>query len=113
MSLMTDMIVFAAIGDDDAIERLNAWCATNDGRGQQFRPLDTDAAGGAKVFCNLVWAMCGNYFPVEKLVEAFPSFGWRLPDYAVLIIDHEGDGQTRTVRAVEEKPQPVGWERAA
>lgn len=111
MSLMTDMVVFAAVGDGEAIARLNAWCTARDAGAQQFKPLDTAAAGGNKVFCSNVWAMCGNYFPVQQFVEAFPTFGWQYPEDAVLLIDHEHDDQVRVIRAVEVGPPLVGWER--
>lgn len=92
MSLITDMLIFTSFDEDAAMKRLNAWCVEHDPeRTQRFERLDTDAAGGTKWFTGNVWAMAGNYFRHELLVEAFPSFGWRDPECVVLIVDHEGD----------------------
>lgn len=99
MSLITDMVIYAR-REDEAMARLNAWCVENDPhRQQRFEQLDTDAAGGCKFFTDQVWAMSGNYFPHEKLAEAFPTFGWRYPDGAVLIVNDEHDDATRVFRA--------------
>lgn len=98
MSVITDMVIFST-HDDDAMERVNAWCAEHDHRQQQFVRLDTDAAGGYKVFTDDVWAMSGNYFPHEDLVDALPSFGWRYPENVVLIVDYEHDDAVRVYRA--------------
>ena len=71
MSVITDMVIYSSLGNDEAMARVNAWCAERDTRRQQqFAPLDVDAAGGNKVFTGQVWSMSGNY----------PSFGWHHPD---------------------------------
>lgn len=94
MSHITNMVICTGgLGDREAMERLNAWCAEHDHRQQQFGELDIDAAGGWKVFNGAVWAMAGNYFPARELADEFPKFGWRYPDDAVLIVyEPDGDG---------------------
>lgn len=100
MSHLTDMVIIASPIDDEAMARLNAWCATEDPRGQQFERLNTDAAGGTKIFTGTVWAMCGNHFPFQRLAEALPTFGWNIPGGVVLVVDVEGYGDALVVRAV-------------
>lgn len=125
MSLITDMVVMCAIAEGDAMLRVNRWCAENDRRyddGQQFagliRPaftaVDTENAGGAKVFCSQVWAMAGNYFPVGELVKAWPRFGWRCPAGVVLMVSSELDDEVvvRVYRADGkhlDSVAPAGW----
>ncbi|WP_213002666.1 hypothetical protein [Winogradskya consettensis] len=93
MSRITDMVLYVGSDlEDEAIGRLNAWCAKNDqSRRQQFVELDTDLAGGTKFSARQVWAMTGNFFPYEDLVEALPSFGWRHPEDVVLVVDDDED----------------------
>ena len=91
MSLITDMVL-TTWHDDEAVARLNAWCAEHDTqRQQQFAKLNTDAAGGLKVFTGDIWAMAGNYFPWWELTQVFGSFGWYNPEKAVLIVEPEGE----------------------
>lgn len=87
MGLRTDMLLFASDAEDAAIGRLNAWCAAHDDRypddPQQFRPLATDVAGGAKVFTCDVWARSGRpALPMRRRPIWRPpggrSTGWRL-----------------------------------
>jgi len=98
MSLVTDMVLYTAGNEPDAMRRLNEWCTEADDRHQQFAQLDEEAAGGDKVFTGEVWAMAGNYFPHADLADALPGFGWRYPRRVVLIIDPE-DGDIHVVRA--------------
>lgn len=100
MSSITRMVIYTAY-DDEAMGRLNAWCAERDERRQQFEPLNMDAAGGFKVFTSQVWAMAGNYFPHEDLIDAFPSFDWRYPQAAVLIVDDSHTDTCQIIRARE------------
>lgn len=102
MSSRTDMVVITGGYEDEAIAKLNAWCAANDHREQQFEQLNTDAAGGSKVFTKQVWAMAGNYFPYEKLGAAFPGFGWRYPDDAIMIVNDEHGDRSEIYRAIEQ-----------
>jgi hypothetical protein len=90
MSRITDMVIFTSLDESEAMARLNAWCA-QDGRPgvQQFERLNTEAAGGRKVFSSDVWAMAGNYFVWERLAEALPTFDWAWPDEVVLIVNSE------------------------
>lgn len=100
LSLITDMVIVADLNEDEAMARLNAWCAENDEHRQQwFEQLDVDAAGGVKFYTGQVWAMSGNYFPHEKLAEAFPTFGWRYPDSVILIVNDEHFDASRVYRA--------------
>jgi hypothetical protein len=101
MSLISDMVIVTSTHEDEAMARLNAWCAANETRydddPQQFQrltmpaflKLDTDDAGGAKVFSGQVWAMSGNYVHWQRLAVALPTLGWRLPQSVVLIVDAE------------------------
>ncbi len=100
MSSITKMVIYIGFRDEAAMARLNAWCAEHDtDREQQFEKLNMDAAGGMKVFTGQVWAMAGNYFPAEDLVEAFGSFGWLCPDDAILIVDDANRDDVEVHRA--------------
>jgi hypothetical protein len=91
-------VLIADEADGDAIDRLNAWCLVADaGREQRFGSLDTEAAGGTKVFTPKVLAMAGNYFRWRELAESLPSFGWRFPSAVALCVDAEDvDGYDHT-----------------
>jgi hypothetical protein len=43
------------------------------------------------VWCAVVLACCGNYFPVRAFIKAFPTFGWPsyTADTTVLIVRDE------------------------
>lgn len=103
MSVISDMVLFTEMHEDEAITRLNAWCAENDSRSQQFTQLDTDEAGGWKVMTSQVWAMSGNHFRHEVLAEVLPTFGWRYPHHVVLIVNYEYDECSRVYRAAPER----------
>ena len=78
MSLTCDMLLvtFEYSGlTSPALEKFHAWCREHAPR-QGFLPLDTETAGGPKVFTETVLACAGNYFPWRELLEAMPSFGW-------------------------------------
>ncbi len=109
MSTITDMVLFTEGYDDEAVARLNAWCADDDTeRQQQFQRLDTDAAGGSKVFTSQVWAMAGNYVRYEVLGELLPTFGWKYPHHTVLVVNYQHDECARVYRAAPE-PEPSMW----
>lgn len=91
VSHIVKMVICTYFEEDRAMAQLNQWCRENDGRGQQFEQLGTETAGGTKVYTGQVWAMAGNYFPHEKLAEAFPTFDWLFPVVLVAYSpDHEG-----------------------
>lgn len=102
MSVVTDIILFTEMHDDEAVERLNQWCEANDPRGQRFERLDTDPAGGYKAFTSVVWAMSANHFRHEELAAVLPSFGWRYPHHVVLVVNDEHDECARVYRAAPE-----------
>lgn len=108
MSVITDMVLFTESHEDEAVARLNAWCSENDYSNQEFSRLDTDAAGGRKVFTSQVWAMAGNHFRHEQLIEVLPSFGWRYPHHVVLIVNYEHEDCARVHRVAPER-DPSMW----
>lgn len=93
MSVISHVLITHCEGSTSpAIANLSAWCVENDPERQQVpTEIDMDYAGGRKFFVNHVLAMAANYFPAEKLAEAFPTFGWHLPLEAVLIVETEGE----------------------
>ncbi len=89
MSVITDLLLVTGFDESDAIARVNAWCAANDERKQEFARIDMEVAGGYKVFTSRVWAMSANHFEWWELVEALPSFGWRWPTGVMLLVHYE------------------------
>ena len=78
MSYITEVVVLGAY--PRTIERLNNWLKHHDGRQQQLRKIDMDAAGGTKFFVGSVWAAAFNYVPHEfveylKTPEAWQQYG--------------------------------------
>lgn len=82
-----------------SIERMNAWCQRN-AEGQMLLPVyspDDETArnkpGGHKVFCSYVYMCCANYFPDDRFIAAFPTFGWHeyLKETTVCILRREHD----------------------
>jgi hypothetical protein len=108
MSVITRMVIYTGMNEDDAMARLNKWCEENDHSSQQFQRLDTDAAGGRKWFSDEIWAMAGNYFRHEDLIPLLPTFGWRGPANVVLIVNYEHDECSRVYRAAPER-EPSMW----
>lgn len=102
MSIITEMIIYTPQSEHEAMDRLNEWSEKADTeRGQRFEQLDVSGAGGTKFFTGDIWAMAGNHYPYEKLLEKMPSFGWTYPEDVVLIFNHENE-ETYTYRIVEE-----------
>ncbi len=89
MSVITDLLLVTGFDESDAIAKVNEWCVPNDERKQEFTRIDREAAGGYKVFTSRVWAMSANHFDWQGLAEALPSFGWRWPTGALLVVHHE------------------------
>jgi hypothetical protein len=79
MSHITDMLVLTGEEPDSKpIKALNAWCEEH-ANGQVFNLISEkqiEKAGGCKVFTTELYACAGNYFPWEKLIEVFHTFGW-------------------------------------
>lgn len=100
MSSITEMVIVTAFGEEEAMARLNAWCVEHDTeRHQTFERLNTEAAGGFKVFTSNVWAMAGNYFPWFDLAKALPDFAWLSPEDVVLVVRYHGGDETSVIRA--------------
>ena len=66
--------------------------------------------GGAKDFGKDVWACGGNYFPWADLLEALPSFGWKLPRMTVLLAKPESADHWVGILA-DGSEIPMGGER--
>jgi hypothetical protein len=101
---------------------LRQWCLEKADR-QTFEPIFrphnvafSHHPGGAKVFCDSVYAVCGNYFPHEELIKAFPTFGWgkdRLAEATVLILRYEGSDNWHGVDGEGQPVRVSGWGPAA
>lgn len=92
MSVIVDFLIVANIMETgEPIGAVNrALLAVDTEREQQFRQLDTDQAGGAKVFTNYVWAGAFNHLLPSEVRGAICSAPWRWPD-EVLVVEESGD----------------------
>lgn len=100
MSVLTHMVLTTMHRPTStSVQALNDWCKKH-ADGQTFKTVydpdnsvDRQRTGGTKVFCDYVYALCGNYFPYRELMNAFRTFGWHeyLKETTVLIIRHESD----------------------
>lgn len=70
-----------------------------DTRGQalaSLQPLNTDLAGGSKVYCEDVLAACFNYVLPLEVIEWFVGLPWSTADDATLVVSGE-DSAVRVV----------------
>ena len=75
MSLVMEVVIIGASPKD--VTLLNAWMAENDTqRQQQFMRLDTERAGGTKLFCDGIWAASLNYPPDGMLEKLRDPITW-------------------------------------
>lgn len=96
MSVLTHVTLHANILDRRAFDAA-ATREVDEWRGQALRSLDTEQAGGHKVFCDAIYAACFNHvdpYEVEEFLRNLPwGYGW-----GVAVVDHEHDDRPRVIR---------------
>jgi hypothetical protein len=93
MSLITEMVIYLPNSEDLAMSQLNRFSQEIDSvRHQVFELIPTGNAGGSKLFTGDIWAMAGNYYPVEDLINKIPSFSWTYPEnFSLAYLTPEGE----------------------
>ena len=92
MSVITDCLVYGHLEITGEMEQVNERLAVIDEvRGQQFREVSFEHAGGVKFFCGEVWAGAFNHLPPSSIVEAIVATpttrSYRDWDDAIVIMD--------------------------
>jgi hypothetical protein len=112
MSLISDVVLFVNYAEPGLIAALNGPIP---GRSDHLAQMDTDFAGGNKVFTAEVWMGSFNYLDLDVFVSWVESAPWG-DGYVegVLIVDHQ-DGSEVIVRRFGEsddipRPQTVDGE---
>jgi hypothetical protein len=96
MSVIIDFLVIAHLPSPHVLEEINSKLyELDEERHQQFRPLDTDQAGGTKAVGTEVWAGAFNHLLPEEVREAILSADWSgffgPEELDALIIESSGD----------------------
>lgn len=82
MSVICDCLIYTGLGDSEhAIRAVNA---DERLRGFGFRKLDTETAGGGKVFCGEVWAGAFNHTMPRDLLDAIAKAPWTYPEETIV-----------------------------
>jgi hypothetical protein len=103
VSVLTEVIViYPTIPDRSLVERVEA---LDFGEDQHLRLLDTDAAGGHKVFCDGVFAACFNYVGPEVVKDRLAEIDWGYY-WPVVFIDYEHDDRPEVWRPDESPRVP-------
>jgi len=89
VSSLTHVVVYAAIGEGEAVAHLLA-----DGRLRGLVALDTRDAG-PKAFCGDVLAACLNHVAADEVEGLLRAAPWRHSEAAVAVVDDEVDSQVR------------------
>lgn len=85
MSVICDCLIYTGLGDSEhAIRAVNA---DERLRGFGFRKLDTETAGGGKVFCGEVWAGAFNHTMPRDLLDAIAKAPWTYPEETIVVVD--------------------------
>lgn len=99
MSVIIDVAIHCE-WEDAAMREVNKRLSEDDERQQQFRRLDSDQAGGTKVFCDEIWAGAFNHLLPETIRNAICEAQWRVPEHIIVVEssgDYEIDLRARTV----------------
>lgn len=95
MSSLTEVVlIYPTVPDLELIEEIEA---LDFGVGQGLRALDTDAAGGHKVFCDGIFAACFNYVSPDVVKELLSTIKWG-HNRPHVFIDHEHDDEPEVWR---------------
>jgi hypothetical protein len=89
MSVITDVVIIASDGEDEALAYLNEWLAENDSRKQQLREISLGEGGGSKATSATTYAACFNHLDLGGLEEAITRAPWKLPGSVVAYFDYE------------------------
>ncbi len=92
MSYLTEVVLHVDY-DYDAVVRLHLSQVPVDGRFQHFAMLETEHAGGSKVYTGDVYAACFNYVSSETVVQYLSAISWPCVAAAAII---EEDGRVTT-----------------
>lgn len=121
--MITDVVLLASCADDDTVARIAEVISRTEieGRVNTLRPIDTDTAGGGKVFTEVVYGAAVNWGDgwVEHLKALIAAAEWGYPEDVVLNVRHEQrpsqlwvfyrDGKLVQVWPIE--PGSPGWPR--
>lgn len=91
VSQITEVVLFVDVSGDQALE---SYFMTNsldpEGRRQHLLKLDTESAGGTKVFCSMVYAAAFNYVHPSDVKTYLDKVPWNY-HAARAIISWDGD----------------------
>ena len=90
MSYITEAVIWLDSAGKDVRAAVSLPLPFDEVRHQQFRLLDTEPAGGSKVFCSDVYAGAFNYVSGDDLEEWFKALPWGRYDRATLMWEAEG-----------------------
>jgi hypothetical protein len=88
MSVTFDAMLIPQLPEREAIEAVNkALYFTDTERHQQFRQINTDAAGGSKAFCTDVYAAAFNHLIPDVVEECICVAPWKAPAWVLYVRD--------------------------
>lgn len=92
MSYITDAVILVAFArEEEHLHERIVMPLPFDRRGQSFRKIDMDGAGGCKFFSSDVYAAAFNVVDGEELEAWFKSLPWGDYDSAFLVWETEGE----------------------
>jgi hypothetical protein len=83
VSVITDVVIVAGIGERESLGYLNRWLAQNDPRGQQLKQVSLSEGGGNKATSVTTYAACFNFLDTGGFTGAIRSAPWHLPAVVV------------------------------
>jgi hypothetical protein len=88
MSVTFEAMLIVVLHEDETMRELNRLLHIKDEqRHQQFNKLDTDHAGGSKVFGLDVWAACFNHLIPDDVEDCIAAAPWRDPQWVMYVRD--------------------------
>ena len=91
MSWITDVMLWVEHDYDNELKAAITSPIASDPRGQRLVKLDTEAAGGTKVFCSAIYAAAFNYVSPSEVIAHLETVPWSEYATAVAVISPEED----------------------
>lgn len=107
MSYTTDILIYVDYDGDKGLVPFLEHMSNIERFGDVARRIDTENAGGTRLFTAALYALGSNYFPTDEIQKCLDAVRWTSPDNVVVICTTE-DRPTEVLRPTY-TTEPARW----